>query len=204
VRYSETHKAETHMKLVKLAGRALREKGPDKLSVADLMALAGLTHGGFYAHFSSKDALLAEALAGIFEESTQKLDQLTAGLPPIRALVMFIDSYVSPAHRDRASTGCPIVALNSDLPRQSRKFRAAFDAGVRRLTGALANLIEAAGRTDSGKLAAFVLSAMAGAVVVSRAVSDQNLSDELLAAARENIKARLGLHDTAHLEGAAR
>ena len=72
MRYSETHKAETHAKLVKLAGRALREKGPDRLAVAELMAAAGLTHGGFYAHFKSKDALLAEAPQGVFEDSRQR------------------------------------------------------------------------------------------------------------------------------------
>jgi TetR/AcrR family transcriptional repressor of nem operon len=202
MRYSETHKAETHAKLVKFAGRALREKGPEGLSVAELMGSAGLTHGGFYAHFKSKDALLAEALQDIFEESDRKLGQMTEGLPPRAALASFIDSYLSPAHRDKASTGCPIVALNSDLPRQSRLFRAAFDAGVRQLIGNLADRIEASGIADGERLATLVLATMAGTVVLSRAVSDEGLSDVLLASARENIKAQLGLTDAD--EGAAR
>jgi TetR/AcrR family transcriptional repressor of nem operon len=69
MRYHDSHKAETHARLVKLAGRMLCEKGPQNLAVAELMQRAGLTHGGFYAHFKSKDALLAEALASIFAES---------------------------------------------------------------------------------------------------------------------------------------
>ena len=193
MRYSDTHKAETHAKLVKLAGRALREKGPEGLSVADLMGSADLTHGGFYAHFKSKGALLTEALQGIFEESNHKLEKLAEGLPPRLALAQFVDTYVSSAHRDKPSTGCPIVALNSDLPRQSRQFRAAFDAGVKRLVGSLARQIKDARIADSETLAPFVLSAMVGAVILSRTVSDETLSDGLLASARKNIKAQLGI-----------
>src|SRR5689334_15863485 len=136
MRYSATHKEETHAKLVKLAGHALREKGPEKLAVAELMQAAGLTHGGFYAHFKSKDALLAE--------SKKKFQRITDGLPPRHALASYIDFYVSPAHRDDAAHGCPIVALNSDLPRQSRKFRATFDKGTKLLIAKLASWIEAA------------------------------------------------------------
>jgi TetR/AcrR family transcriptional repressor of nem operon len=195
MRYSDTRKAETHARLVKLAGRALRERGPDKLAVAELMAEAGLTHGGFYAHFASKDALLVEALEGIFADSAQKLQRTAAGLPPREALDRFVESYVSSAHRDRAATGCPVVALNSDLPRQPRRFRTVFDAGVRTLAGTLAGWMEAAGIAGGEALAASVLAAMAGAVAVSRSVSDKRLSDELLAAARVGVKARLGLNN---------
>jgi len=196
MRYSETHKAETHAKLVKLAGRALREKGPDRLAVAELMAAAGLTHGGFYAHFKSKDALLAEALQGVFEDSRQRRRAVADGLPPRQALVRYIDAYLSPAHRDRPATGCPLVALNSDLPRQSRKFRAAFDAGVTLLVSEFEDSLMAAGIADSDGLAASVLAAMAGAIAVSRGIADKRLSDALLAATRDSIKLRLGLPDT--------
>ena len=202
MRYSETHKTETHAKLLRIAGKALREKGPERLAVAEVMQAAGLTHGGFYAHFKSKDALLAEALEGVFAYSKEKYRRLTEGLPPRHALATYIDFYVAPEHRDNPSRGCPIVALNSDSPRQSRKFRAAFDAGVKSLIGALAQWIAAAGieganDNDADALAASLLSAMAGAVAVSRAVSDKSLSDEMLEAARTSIKARLGLSDVA-------
>jgi TetR/AcrR family transcriptional repressor of nem operon len=197
MRYSDTHKSETHAKLVKLAGRALRAKGPEGLAVAELMQAAGLTHGGFYAHFKSKDALLVEALEGVFEESKRRFQGVPNGLPPRDALARYIDLYVSPAHRDNRSRECPIVALNSDLPRQSKEFRATFDAGLRALLNRLTDLIKAADINDSETLAASVQSAMAGAVAVSRTVSDRRFSDELLKSARASIKARLGLSDTA-------
>jgi TetR/AcrR family transcriptional regulator, transcriptional repressor for nem operon len=197
MRYGDGHKAETHARLVKLAGRMLRENGPQHLAVAELMQAAGLTHGGFYAHFKSKDALLAEALASVFAESDQMLRRATEGLAPRHALARCIDVYVTGAHRDNRAGGCPIVALNSELPRQSRKFRSTFDAGTKLLVRTLAGWIRAAGISGGEALAAAVLSAMAGAVAVSRAVSDKRLSDELMAAARASIKARLGLSEAA-------
>jgi TetR/AcrR family transcriptional repressor of nem operon len=199
MRYSESHKAETHQRLLKIAGRALRVKGPDGVAVAEVMKDAGLTHGGFYAHFKSKDALLVEALRGVFAYSGERYRNLTQDLPPRHALATYVDTYVSSAHRDNAQNGCPITALNSEMPRQSRKFREAFDAGVKSLVDALARRIEAAkvdtGDGDAETLAASVLSAMAGAVAISRAVSDKRLSDEMLEAARAGIKARLGVTD---------
>jgi TetR/AcrR family transcriptional repressor of nem operon len=201
MRYSETHKGETHAKLVRLASRVLREKGPQQLVVAELMQGAGLTHGGFYAHFKSKEALLAEALESTFEESKQKFHRVTRGLPPRHALASYIEFYLAAARRDNSSGVCPIVALNSDLPRQSKKFRRAFDGGVKMLLSGLAGLIEAAGITDSEALAASVLFEMVGAVATSRAISDKRLADEVLGTTRERIKARLGLSDAA-LSGA--
>jgi TetR/AcrR family transcriptional repressor of nem operon len=197
MRYSETHKEETHRRLLKLAAKALREKGPDNLAVADVMKTAGLTHGGFYAHFKSKDAFLAETLEEVFAQSSQKTQRVVDGLPPRHALATYIDFYVSPTHRDGLSGGCPIVALNSDFPRQSKLFRKTFDAGVQRLVNHLAGWIAATGAEDPERLAASILSAMAGAVALSRAVSDRKLSDDLLAATRAGIKARLGLDDAA-------
>jgi len=195
MRYSESHKAETHKKLLKIASRALREKGPDNLAVAEVMKEAGLTHGGFYAHFKSKDALLAETLTTIFARAGANIDKMVEGLPPRHALATYIDFYVSPRHRDNPSTGCPITALNSDMPRQSAKFRETFDKGVKFLVARIAGWLAASGHSDPEALAASVLSAMAGAVAVSRAVSDKSLSDEMLEAARAGIKARLGVSD---------
>jgi TetR/AcrR family transcriptional repressor of nem operon len=94
----------------------------------------------------------------------------------------------------------PIVALNSDLPRQPKKFRTAFDAGVKRLVGELTQWIGAIGIEDADKVAVSVLSAMVGAVALSRAVSDPDLSDGLLDAARAGVKARLGLSDAKEIK----
>ncbi|MDE3115499.1 MAG: TetR/AcrR family transcriptional regulator [Pseudomonadota bacterium] len=196
MRYSQTHKDETHARLVSIAGQALRKAGPDKLSVAEVMKEAGLTHGGFYAHFKSKDALLAEALEAVFAQSRERITKQLEGLPPRHALATFIDSYMSRRHRDNPEQGCPITALNSDLPRQSKAVRAVFDAGTRRLIAWVADLIGETGfEGDAGALAPSIVSAMAGAVAVSRAVSDKSLSDEMLETARTGIKAHLGVTD---------
>jgi len=196
MRYSETHKDETHERLLKIAGRALREKGPGGVVVADVMKQAGLTHGGFYAHFKSKDALLIEALQGVFAHSKQKFLAATEGMPPRHALAAYIDFYVSVRHRDNPTNGCPVTALNSDLPRQSKAFRKAFDDGAKLLVAGLEARIRDAGLEDDvHALAASILSAMAGAVAISRAISDRSLSDQMLETARESIKQRLGVDD---------
>ena len=193
MRYAQTHKDETHKALLKVAAAQLRAKGPDRLSVAAVMKAAGLTHGGFYAHFKSKDALLNETLGDIFGRSRRRMQRMLEGLPPKHALATYIDFYVAPTHRDDPANGCPITALNSDMPRQSRKFRAAFEDGVKSLSHFLAEKMDAAGIDGAGKLAPSILAAMAGAVSLSRTISDPDLSDELLASTRAGIKARLGL-----------
>ena len=198
MRYSESHKEETRLQILKIAGRALRAKGPDGVGVAEIMKEAGLTHGGFYAHFKSKDDLLVEALEGVFAASKKKFQKAMEGLPPRHALGAYVDFYVSASQRDNPANGCPITALNSDMPRQSKKLRTAFDAGVKRLIDTMRDMIEQAyiAQGDEAQaLAASVFSAMAGAVAVSRAVSDKRLSDEMLETARNSIKTRLGVDD---------
>jgi TetR/AcrR family transcriptional repressor of nem operon len=195
MRYADTHKEETHKALLNVAAAQLREKGPDRLSIAQVMKAVGLTHGGFYAHFKSKDALLNETLQDVFSRSKRRFARALEGLPPKHALATYIDFYVAEAHRDNPGNGCPITALSSDMPRQSKKFRAAFEAGVKGLAASLAERMTAAGIADAQALAPSILSAMAGAVALSRTISDRSLSDELLASSRAGIKARLGLTD---------
>jgi TetR/AcrR family transcriptional repressor of nem operon len=193
MRYSETHKDETRERVLKLAAKALREKGPDRLAVAEIMQSAGLTHGGFYAHFASKDAFLEAALKEIFAQSGERRRRIVAKGTPREALSAYIDFYVSKSHRDHPGEGCPIVALNSDLPRQSKAFRAAFDAGVKTLVDEIGRWIAAIGLEDPEKRAVSVISAMVGAVALSRTVSDRKFSDDLISAANIGIKAQLGL-----------
>jgi len=193
MRYAKTHKQETRERVVKIAAKMLREKGPEGVGVADVMREADLTHGGFYAHFPSKDAFLTESLNEILTQAVEKRRELTEGLSPREALDAYIDYYVSARHRDNPGNGCPIVALNSELPRQSKKFRATFDDGVKSLIDWLAQTMTAAGMTDSEKHAAAMLAAMAGAVALSRAVSDREFSDALLKTTNSGIKTQLGL-----------
>jgi TetR/AcrR family transcriptional repressor of nem operon len=197
MRYSESHKQETHGRLVKIAARMLREKGPDGFAVAELMNEAGLTHGGFYAHFESKEACVAEALREVFAELAVNVQKSIEGLPPRHALATVIDLYVSPRHRDSAGDGCPVTSLNSDMPRQPPAIRDAFDAGVKSMVARMKDRLSSAGIDNAEGLAPAVLAAIVGAVSMSRAVGDKTLSDELLVAARSGIKARLGLNDNA-------
>jgi TetR/AcrR family transcriptional repressor of nem operon len=191
MRYSDTHKEETHKKLLKIAAGRLREKGPDGLAVAEVMKAAGLTHGGFYAHFKSKDALLTETLDEIFARLGRRWDRVMDELPPLEALEAYIDFYLSPQHRDHPESGCPVVALNSDLPRQSRAFRKAFDAGVVKMHERIASRAKAAGMDGPEDFAHATLSTMVGAVVLARSVSDKTMSDEILSSTRRDIHARL-------------
>jgi TetR/AcrR family transcriptional repressor of nem operon len=191
MRYTDSHKEETHKKLLKIAAGTLREKGPDGLAVADLMKTAGLTHGGFYAHFKSKDALLTETLGEIFARVGRRWDRIMDDLPPREALDAYIDFYLSPQHRDHPESGCPVVALNSDLPRQSRAFRKAFDAGVVQMRARIASRVEAAGIAGPADFAQAILSAMVGAVALARSVSDKAMSDEILKSTRRDMHARL-------------
>lgn len=193
MRYSTTHKQETRDRVVKIAAKMLRERGPEGVGVAEVMREADLTHGGFYAHFPSKDVFLTESLKEILTQAADKRQQITAGLTPREALATYVDYYVSARHRDNPGGGCPIVALNSELPRQTKKFRAAFDEGVKRLLEWLAQLMADAGIAGAEERAAATLSAMAGVVALARAVSDRNLSDTLLDTAKIGIKAQLGL-----------
>src|SRR6476661_288940 len=99
MRYAENHKEQTRRKVLKAASRTLREKGPDRLTVPEVMAAAGLTHGGFYAHFKSKDDLVAETIGDIFVFSRERARKMVEGMPPAHALATFIDFYVSDQHR---------------------------------------------------------------------------------------------------------
>jgi AcrR family transcriptional regulator len=166
------------------------------LVVTKLMHAAGLTNGSFYSHFTSKEALLLGALEGAFNEAETIYRRVGDNLPPRQALTRFVDFYLSTYHRDSPSN-CPIITLGSYLPRQSKEFRGTFDAGLKRLLDILAGWLDAAGIPDGKRVAAAMLSAMAGTMVVARAVSDKGVSEDLLAVVRDNLKAQIGLGDLA-------
>lgn len=191
MRYSDTHKQETRRKVVKLAATALRANGPEGLGVAAVMAEAGLTHGGFYAHFPNKEALVVAAVEEAFEQGRRRFGRLTEGMDGPAALTAFIDAYVSMAHREGRAGGCPVTALASELPRQPAAVRAAFDSGVQRMIERLAAWLPE-GEPDPAGTAASLVAEMAGAVTLSRALADDELAERLLADCRRSLKARMG------------
>jgi TetR/AcrR family transcriptional repressor of nem operon len=166
--------------VVEVAGAEFRQHGFDGIGVADLMKAAGLTHGGFYNNFESKDALAAEAVTRVFAETTARMRERAASSPdPLAAAV---NLYLSPEHRDALAAGCAIAALSQDAARGSEPLRAAFQAGI---DGYLDLIVELANVSRTEAMA--IYAAMVGALTLSRTVPDRALADEILAAATASI-----------------
>jgi TetR/AcrR family transcriptional regulator, transcriptional repressor for nem operon len=194
MRYDAEHKQRTRAKVLKEAARAIRSEGPHRIGVAEVMAKAGLTHGGFYAHFTSKDDLVAAAIAQMFDEAPAAFAHVTAGKTPVEALAAYVDFYLSPRHRDAQSTGCPLPTLAADLPRLDRAARRGFTLGAERLTRALAQLIADREQRDAAAaLASSALAEMVGALSLARAIADPARSNAVLKHSREAVKRRLGI-----------
>src|SRR5215470_16137979 len=117
MRYSKEHKFQTHARIVKRAAVKLREKGAHGIGVADLMKEAGLTHGGFYAHFDSRDALVIEAVTHAMDRSTEKWRKMVSETPPEKRLAKMVENYLTAAHRDDPGHGCAVPALSADIAR---------------------------------------------------------------------------------------
>ena len=195
MRYDSDHKSETRRRVLKEAAREIRAKGPGGVAVAGVMARAGLTHGGFYAHFESKEALIAAAIETMFESARGKFDMAAANDDPRAALRSYVDFYLSPAHRDGREHGCPLPSLSGDLARLDPEARVRFGQGVAALTGRLAGVLGKYGIADPETAAASMLNEMVGAVALSRAVSDPAQSDAILARARASVIGRFSLED---------
>ena len=189
-RYDPAHKHETRQAILKAAARVIRAGGPERVSVAEVMRAAGLTHGGFYAHFSSKQALVAAAITYMFDGARRASTLWTEGRGGPAALDAYVDRYLSPEHRDDPGRGCPLTTLAADVARFGGEVQAAFDAGVSRMIAGLAELLLVDDANARETLAASLVAEMAGAVALSRAVTDPALSDRLLAASRAAVKAR--------------
>jgi TetR/AcrR family transcriptional repressor of nem operon len=193
MRYDAEHKQRTHQKVLKAAAKTIRAKGPDRVAVADVMAQVGLTHGGFYAHFASKEDLVAAAVGQMFEESRERLLHETANRSPREALAGYVDFYLSCAHRDARRSGCPIAALASDLPRLSAKVRGQFAEGRQRLTAALGGLLEQIGKANADAAANSMFAELLGALSLARMEPDSARSDAILDDSRHAIKRRFSL-----------
>jgi TetR/AcrR family transcriptional repressor of nem operon len=191
MRYDAEHKERTRAHVLKEAAKAIRADGPYRISVADVMAKAGLTHGGFYAHFKSKDELVAAAITQMFAESAERFAASAKDRTPQAGLTNYIDFYLSPAHRDSSERGCPLPRLSADLPRLSAPARKNFAAGVEQLTFSIAGTLKAGGCKESEAIASSLLSEMVGALSLARAVPSRAQSDAILENSRAALKDRL-------------
>lgn len=191
MRYSKEHKQETHARIVKKASVRLREKGAHGIGVADLMKEAGLTHGGFYAHFDSREALVIEAFGYAMDRASEHWRNMTAEIPPEKRLPAIVDAYVSATHRDDPGRGCAVPTLGAEIARESAKTRKAFAAKLDQMIDLVADQIPDVPRKTARRLAMGTMATMMGALVMSRVAGSGELSDEILASGREAALARV-------------
>jgi TetR/AcrR family transcriptional regulator, transcriptional repressor for nem operon len=197
MRYSREHKLETHARIVKKASVRLREKGAHGIGVADLMKDAGLTHGGFYAHFDSREALVIEAFADAMDRSTERWRKLAEQTPPDRRLATIVESYLTPAHRDDPGHGCAVPTLGAEIARESPKTRKAFAAKLEQMIDMLAEQIPALPRKAARKQAMASIATMMGTLVLARIAGNSEFSDEILGAGRDAVLDRAAMKPAA-------
>src|SRR6266849_7067207 len=182
MRYSKEHKLETHARIVKKASVRLREKGAHGIGVADLMKEAGLTHGGFYAHFDSREALVIEAFGYAMDRATDRWRKLAEDTPPEKRLATIVDSYLTPLHRDDPGHGCAVPTLGAEIARESPKTRKAFASKREQMIDRLAAQLPELPRKAARKQAMAALATMMGTLVLSRIAGSGEFSDEILSA----------------------
>ena len=193
MRYDTEHKARTRERVLQEAVLAIRAGGPESLGVAGVMKRAGLTHGGFYAHFDSREALLAAAIDEMFANAAANFLRRTEGLAPREALRAYVDFYLSKGHRDARDSGCPYALLSGDLPRMDAAPRKRFAKGLERLTGLMAGQLGQIGHAAPEAAAASAIAEMIGALSIARAAGTGEQSDAILARSHASVCARLGL-----------
>ena len=191
MRHSKTEKANTHKRIVTIAAKKFREEGLAGIGIADLMKEAGLTVGGFYKHFKSRDALVAEAVGSALEMWKDRIDAAAAGGPRV-TYESLVDDYLSEAHRNYPGMGCPVSALAGDLARSDKRTtRAVATRKIRDNIELLATLIRDTNKTDKDTArsrAVMTYCAMVGAISMARAVSDKELSREILKTVAKRLK----------------
>lgn len=191
VRYSEGHKAETRSRIVDSAGRRLKSDGIDGSGVAVLMKDAGLTNGAFYAHFASKEALVAEVIGTELRAQLATYDAVPPGRAGIEALVR---AYLSVGHRDSTDLGCPSAALLDEIARSGEAVRGVYDEGLTAIAEAIASRLEGESALAGESLRLQVLSAyalMIGTLQMARALVDDARSREVLDRGVDNVLALL-------------
>ena len=188
--YSAGHKADTRQRIIASAADLLRSEGIAGTGIAKVMKHAGLTHGGFYAHFNSKNDLVSAAFEEAVLDAGRKLTEGLEGIEKQERLAHYIGRYLSRVHRDNPELGCPLAALGSELSRGDEGARQGFERGLRRLVSGLDKLLpvelsnaHTANAADD-ELFLAVMSMMVGGLMLSRAVGDQDYSDHILRSTR--------------------
>ena len=180
-------KEASHDRIVDAAARAIRRSGYNGTGVADIMKDAGLTHGGFYAHFSSREAMLAEAADRAGGESVAMMERIAATSPPQRALRAMMEAYLSKGHVEGIESGCATAALGSEMPRQAPEVRRVATRRIKQMIDLVARQSPDRGQPGAHERALVTVATMVGALVLARAVDDARLSDALRKAALKHL-----------------
>jgi TetR/AcrR family transcriptional regulator, transcriptional repressor for nem operon len=180
-------KEATHDRIVDAAARAIRRSGYNGTGVADIMKDAGLTHGGFYAHFSSREAMLAEAADRAGSESVARMERIAASSPPKQALPAMMRAYLSNQHLEGIESGCAAAALGSEMPRQAPEVRRAATRRIKEMIDLVARQSPDWGQPGAHERALFTVATMVGALVLARAVDEPRLSDGFRKAALKHL-----------------
>jgi TetR/AcrR family transcriptional regulator, transcriptional repressor for nem operon len=193
MRYPPNHKTATRRRILAAAGEAFRERGVAETGVDEVMRRAGLTHGGFYAHFRDKTELVAEACAAAFETAVPNLDRIAAQATPARRARLLIDSYLSHHHRDHRNSGCVVVAVGADIARLRGAARAGYSRGFTvHLDRLCAALRLSDDPTENRDRVTHLMSSLVGALLFARAIDDPAGSDALLESSRRMLKKEFG------------
>src|SRR5882672_1379423 len=180
--YSRAEKEKTHKRIVSIASKRFRENGFAGVGIADVMKEAGLTVGGFYKHFTSRDALVAEAVGAALGTWERQVAAAASGGPPV-TYASLVKEYLSETHRKHPGTGCPVAALTGDISRSDKRTRALVTRNIRDNIQLLEQLIrdtDPKSKSSARSHAILAYCALVGALGVARAVSDKPLSREIL------------------------
>ena len=187
MRYDAEHKAKTHRRIVKGASRQLRKRGLNGPAVATLMKASGLTHGGFYKHFSSRDDLVLEAIEESLDELTQTLTDAAKRAGSRDAWKAMVATYLSLERCDQAEIGCPIAALAPDIARTAPAMKQRISAAILKFRSELIPFMP--GRTADEKASNFLMlmTSMAGAVALARTMPEQTVRQTILSTVRDRL-----------------
>jgi TetR/AcrR family transcriptional regulator, transcriptional repressor for nem operon len=182
-----SRKEASHERIVETAARAIRRSGYDGTGVAEIMKEAGLTHGGFYAHFDSRDGMLAEAADRAGADTVAFLTRVAAEVAPKKALEAMLRTYLSKEHVESAETGCAVAALGSEMPRHSAKVRRAATRRIKEMIDLVARQSPDWGQPGTHQRALVTMATALGALVLARAVDDPKLYDAVREAALNHL-----------------
>jgi AcrR family transcriptional regulator len=182
-----SRKEATHDRIVDTAARAIRRSGYGGTGVAEIMKEAGLTHGGYYAHFDSREEMLAEAADRAGADGMASLSRVASEAPPHQALAAMLRAYLSREHVEGAESGCAVAALGSEMPRQGPRVRRAATRRIKEMIDLVGRQSPDWGQPGAYDRAIVTLATALGAVIVARAVDDPKLSDAVRAAALDHL-----------------